>query len=260
MVKGQTADDAPWGLFLYKLDGTRLTKVREVQQTCEHAYCTPELVGMIVGGDEMVAVSCWACGDVKLVNMENGQTHVAYKAQNLQADFMCVGDPGVMWLSCLDGSVRELKCSSKTFFDTGKQVSTEECQFMLYLPAPHNSLVLSHYGWVESIACDTGQRRWRVENLGRTEHRPGGIVFHPAHQLLVVSNPEVNAILLLDPETGSTLHQYLSVTWGNVWDIRLCNQLMLFLLRHDGGLHISQVQLIDPEKGTSFLLVLAFAK
>lgn len=246
VVKGQKTDDAPWTLYEYKLDRGRIQKVREVKQTCGHETCTPELLGVVVEGEDLVAVSCWECGDIKLVNMDTGETHTAYKID--RPDFMC--QPGRIWLSCLvDPTVRELDCTTKTFVLTGNQVSAEQSHNILYLTAPYKTLVLYHYGWIEAISCDTGQQIWKMNKAGATANIPRGLVLHSKHKLLVFANPKLAAVLLLDPVTGSTICSLSLHRWGHVWELCVTKDQLLILHGKGEQLCISQVEMIHTESG-----------
>ncbi len=86
---------------------------REVALPCQHDCL--RLRSVVVGEEDLLAMSCGMCGDIKLINMENGKTHVAYKSEK-KPGAMCLGDDGFVWVHCMsDHTVAELNCRNGTF-------------------------------------------------------------------------------------------------------------------------------------------------
>ncbi len=247
VVKGQTGDNDHWSLHQYELKGGRIRKIREVNPTCQHNFHNPELLGMVVEGEELVAASCWSCGNIKLVNMETRESHTAYTAEH--SDFMCHGGSGKIWLCLHIGTVIELNCQNKTFVETGKTFSRERSRHLCYLPAPQNALILCHASWMEAVSCETLLQMWEVRNVSENTRDPKGATLHPGHQQLVVTNSEIGELQLVDPVTGSIHQRIMSSTWGYIWDVAWNKDEFLFLHSKGENLQISQVQLIHPETG-----------
>ncbi len=249
VMQGLTARDAPEALHQYRLEGGRLQKLRPVNMPCEHKYSC-DILGVMVEGQELLAVACRWCGDIKLMNLEIGETHIAYSSEK-EPFTLCHGEVGRIWVYCEgDDTVRELNCSSKTFTKTGRTVNTtDRCWYMHQLPTPHRALVLSHDDWLEAVSCETGQQLWRLEGKVDGERiDPRGVTVHPELQLLLVADWHNNRILVLDPETGSPLQTFHSPEphpWHFCW-----SRVQLLLLHDAGGKeHISHLRLFDPQKG-----------
>ncbi len=242
MVLGQTREDDPLALYQYRLDGGRLQKLRQVKLPCIHVF-SPDILGVIVEGQELLAVACIDCGDIKLMNLETRETHVAYRSE-MGPDTLCHGQAGRMWLTYRSDvlKVTELDCSSKTFTETGRTVKRIDwCRSLCYLPAPLKSLVLCYDGWMEAVSCETGQQLWWVG--GEVE---GKLVFFirvtflPVHKLLVVMDITHDRVLVLDPGTGTLLQKFGSV------------RLNLTSWRHqlislDGGSHVKVFSLTGTD-------------
>ncbi len=248
VVSGQSAEHAPWALYQYKLEGGRLQQLRQVKWPCEHVF-SDGILGVIVEGQELLAVACKSCGDIKLTNLETGETHVAYSSEKKPYK-LCHGEAGRMWVHCRgDPTLRELSCNSKTFTETGRTVNTVGDFFdICYLPAPHRALVLSHGYWMEAISCETGQQLWRLEgDFDGKKIAPWGLTLHPELRLLLVADPRNNRILVLDPETRwSPLQTFPSPDpWRFCWSR---GRLLMWHPSH-GRQPVSYLQLVDPKKG-----------
>ncbi len=77
---------------------------------CEHR--PSDMLGVMVEGQELLAVACRECRDINLMNLETGETHVAYSSENGPFT-LCHGEAGRMWVYCRGHyTVRELNCSS----------------------------------------------------------------------------------------------------------------------------------------------------
>ncbi len=251
VVPGQTAEDAPWVLHQYRLEGGKLQKLRQVKLPCEHKY-THNILGVMVEGQELLAVACLYCRDIKLMNLETRETQVAYSSEK-KPYRLCHGEAGRMWVYCRgDDTVRELNCSSKTFTETGRSVNpTGHVYNMCYLPAPHRALVLCCHDWLEAVSCETGQQLWRLDDVDGERIDPQGVTLHPEFQLLLVADWSNNRILVLDPETWSPLQTFPSHYPRAFWWSR--GRLLLLQSALLAERCISHLRLVDPEKGESLI-------
>ncbi len=255
VMKGQTANNAPETLHQYRLEGGMLQKLIQAEVPCEHGSIS-NILGMMVGGQDLLGLACRGrqCGDIKLMNLETGETHVAYKSVE-EPGRLCHGKEGRMWVHCRrDGTVKELNCSSKTFTETGRTVNIAgECFDMCYLPAPHSTLFLSHgYGdWVEAVSCETGKQLWRLEGeVDGKKMWPRGVTIHPEFQLLMVAEYNKERILVLNPDTGSPLPA-CTFPSPHPWHFYWSRGRLLVLHDSVRKQYISHLQLIDKEKGES---------
>ncbi len=246
VMPGQ-AEDVPWALHQYIMKGGRLQKLRQVK-TCEHKV--PDILSVMVEGQELLAVACYECRDIKLMNLDTKEINVAYNGE--KPFRVCHGEAGRMWVYCVgDSVVRELNCNSKTFTETGRFVhTTRTCYYMCYLPAPHRALVLSQHKIVRAMSLETGQQLWKLKvEIHHNEILPWALTFCHEQQLLLAADPHKNRILLLIPETGSTLQTFPS---PQPWSFSWCqNQLLHQHKLADKGWCILYLQLRDPHQGES---------
>ncbi len=246
VVLGWTAKDAPQVLYQFRLEGGRLQKVREVKGPCEHEY-SYGVLGVMVEGQELLALACKGCRDIKLMNLETGEAHVAYSSEK-RPHTQCHGEAGRMWVYCKgDDRVRELNCSSKAFTETGRTVNIFAFPwYMCYLPAPHRALVLSHYQRMEAVSCETGQQLWRLDEIdGRlVDGRPLGgemVLFHPHFSLVIMSDLQNDRLLLLDAASGELL-QSIATPQKCTWS--LGHYLLMYNITS-----LTICQLVDPVEG-----------
>ncbi len=259
VILGQAPKSDVWALHLYKLEGRRLQKIRQVNKPCEHADLC-DVLGMVVEDEELLAVPCWTCADIKLVNVDTGKISIAYSGEE-KPGRLCYGEPGRIWVYLKKDRkdmLRELDCSRKSFTDTGRKVDvTAGCWYVCFVPLVGGALVLSHDDWAEAVSCETGQQLWRLD--GKVDGKmivPHGVALHREHQLLVVADQNNNRILVTDPGSGA---QSLPLPGNNPTNFAwLGDQLLLLHGQH--GTSISNIRLIDPEKGAFFVaLYLSFS-
>ncbi len=195
-------------LVRYSLTENRFQRKPQLQQTCSHYG--KYVLSVMVEGQELLAVSCGKCGYIKLVNMETGESSVAYQSQQGPRQ-MCEGDPGKLWVYLYkDHLVKELSCTNKVFSETGVAVPVESCS-MCYLPAPHNALVVSpdeHRKPVKAFSRE-GELLWEtLQQFDGKDIIPYGITFSSTHQLLLLADWGNSRILVLSPRDGSILKSF----------------------------------------------------
>lgn len=247
VVLGKVAENTPWSIYQYRLTGGHLQMLRNVQHPCGHGYAITVL-GVTVQEEDFLAVTCSECGDTKLMSLKTGEINVAYRSRQGPTG-LCHGDTNKVWLHCEDDlSVRELNCSSRNFFETGRKVQGSKKAYLRgYLPLPESAVVLGHIQWMEAVSCETGKQLWRLG--GEVDGKKidlWGVTFHPELRLLLAAD-HYNKILVLDPGTGSLVQTFPSphprfFCW---------TQGRLVLRHHSEEKHITHLQLVDPQKGTN---------
>ncbi len=211
VVWGQKIADAPWTLHLFRLEERKLDWLRQWKWPCEHHYnYSQDIEGVTVDGKEKITAACQMCFNTKLIDLDTGDTGIAYSARNA-----CHGEAGKMWawdpsrLPKRDHRVRELNCSQKPFTETGRRLDLNKIgnfSYMCYMPTPTQALVLSCHYKLEAVSCETGQQLWTLEGeVNGKKLYPYGVSFHPEHQVLLVAEEYNNRILVLDPGTGCLL-------------------------------------------------------
>ncbi len=238
-------NNAPWALHQYRLEGGKLQKIRHIKLPCAHEYDI-RMLGVVIKGQELLSVVCSECGDIKLLNLETGETHVAYRSEKVPHR-LCLGEADCLWIWCWkDFTFREITCNSETFSETGRFFTRTPrglCSCMCFLPAPHRILAFKYRDWLEAVSCETGQQLWKLD--GKVDDKkidPHDIFFHPAHHVLLV--PENERILVLNPQTGH-IQQVLPASYPHsfCW---LGDRLLL--LHGYYQREVSVVQLIDQGK------------
>ncbi len=242
LVRGRRRYQDSLALYQYKLQGGRLEEMQQVDWPCQHEPI--DILDVIVEGKELLAVACEHCRDITLMNLETGETHVAYCSEK-KPYTICHGEPGKIWVCCRgESSLRELNCSSKAFTETGNNITTtHHYYFMCYLPAPHRALVLSCGQSMEAVSADTGQQLWKLDGeVDGRKSSPWGVTFHAEHQLLLMAIGH-NRILVLDPWSGQILQSLLlpddprTFTWlGNQLLLLQWNQIAQIQLNAQGML------------------------
>ncbi len=236
-------------VFQYKLEGGRLQKLSQMRP-CRHV--PDDILGVMVEGQELLAVACGECENIALVNLETREVTEALFMEKTHR--LCHGEEDRIWVYCRtdNHTVRELNCSSKRFTETGRTVSTaHHCSDMCYLPHPHRALVLSQNKLMEAVSCETRQQLWTLDRgfyavLIR-------VTFHSDLQLLVVveyRSSRQDGILVVDPRTGEPLHTFpyhspRGICWSH-------GRLLLHRARSSLASHwISHLELLDSHTGGS---------
>ena len=252
VIWGMSKSGVPLALHQCSLEERRLRLLRQIGVLCQHEI---HLNSVRLQGQDLLAVACGVCGDIKLKNFGTRETHVAYSSEEVPYR-MCPGEADRIWLFCWrDHTVRELNCSSKTFTETGRTANTHYlfCWSLCYLPTPHKALALSYQDWMEAVSCETGQQLWKLEGeFEGKKLQPRGVTFHPELQLLLVADRVNDRIILVDPVLGVLVHSLTLQFGDNPLDFCWCrDQLILF---HSLGL--STIRSAVPPKGTVRLEIL----
>ena len=201
VVQARATEFADWKFYIYKLKYGHLQR-RSIKGSCDHSLvgCC-DLLALFIDGQEIMAISCVKCEDLKLVDPDTGETTVVYKSIKYKPYTMCHGDAGRLWVqSCTDGfPVIELSCSQRTFTETGRTVlPCSKSYYMCCLPPPNQGLMFSNH---------KDERVWAVSPFGSVlwEFRSSpsallGLVF--SHVILVADYWN-GRITVLRPSDGS---------------------------------------------------------
>ncbi len=257
VVQGQASWTTPNALHHFRTVGTRLEKLRQCSMPCTHFFASDyfmDLLGVTVQQEEMLAMLCQHCKDIKLMNMETGEVFVSYKREQKKPHRMCHGEEGRMWVSCMkDNSVEELNCTSEALIGTGIIVNTiETFNSMAFLPLV-SALVLSHHRWVEVVSCDTGHQLWKLDNIAGETISPREVAFLPRLSSLIMADPQHDQLVTLNPGTGEPL-QCLSLPEQSFRDFTLLGECLLLRFADSSTRCLHQVQLVDVEAGLHFFM------
>lgn len=97
--------------------GSGLTMMKELVSTITCPDIDEvNILGMQVGGEELLAVSCHRCRDIKLVKLETGETCVGFTHEIYRPGRMCHGEIGEMLaMDTYGNGVIRLDCRGKQF-------------------------------------------------------------------------------------------------------------------------------------------------
>ncbi len=207
------------GFHIYKGSPTEWTKLKQLLRLCEdHAnHMSP----VTTGNQELLAVSCWLCEVIRLLNLETGECSTAFRDPRYKPYEICEGEEGQMFVSCRDDWViLLLECCSQNFNVVTSFNLNSESDRIQYVP--QHKLVVSVSGeTVWGHDCGSGKLQWKrtfgyVHQVGYSLEHDAVFLCHRSGKVM-----ELNAS---DGELRQELRLPGEVDW--VWGMRL----------HDGQL------------------------
>ena len=166
MVLNDCVNDAENIINVYKMHGGELHHDKIMRVPCEHFPTM--LLGLVINHYDLLAISCYHCEKIRLLNMET--EHVTEACCNKWVGYMCHGEKGRLFASSLGGNVTELDCSSSRFTDKNMiSIGLLYPYDLCYLPHPHDCLVAigkkkskEDPCEVRAVSCQDGEVVWRV--------------------------------------------------------------------------------------------------
>ena len=186
-------------LYQFSLQEGHLIKER-IKRPCEHGY--PYLLCLQISGRAYLALSCWKCRDIKLMNLNKQlsadslieyEVITAFKGKWLE--YMCHGEENRIFIQSRDDIVLELDTST-TAFKQVRRIKTGHSYSLCYVPDPHRLIVVSDGNEVCAVSCDNNKVVWKTRSSDR-------LLYLPSHDAVLVY--ERNAVVVLNPETGSEI-------------------------------------------------------
>ena len=180
---GKTPKETPAAFHMYQNTPDGLIKTREIKGLCEHDDVNLLPVG--VKNKELMAVSCWSCRMIRLLDTETEEVTVAYHNQQYHPAYMCHGEGDVMyvWNNGMS-SVLELNTGHVPFTGLNNTIPSgmERYYSMCYIPSPHKLLVFTWWqdSLIRAVRAETGEKVWEVN--GEVDGKmcdPNGIMFSP---------------------------------------------------------------------------------
>ena len=172
-------------------------------------YNPYNLLRVQVAGREYLAVSCWHCRHIKLMNL-NKQTGSSSESGLMRYEMitafsgefvsrMCLGEENRLFVQSSDGVVLELDTSTTTFtkvktISIGHQLSYYG---LCYEPDPYRLLVVSGESEVRAVSCDNNEVVW-------TSGYKGSLLYIPNHDVIILARYD-NKIVVLNPDSGSDI-------------------------------------------------------
>ena len=184
---------------------------------CQHVS-NMSLDIMVLNRKECVAVSCRECKDVKLCNTGIKRVERSIRLSD-EPHHMCSGPDGSLFVRFDGGKIQQVNVDLFNIiinrFDTGLKY----CNSMRYLPEPHDSLVQYDFSdTVQAVSARDGSVKWEREY---NNYRPCDLLYHPQHDLLLVSVWDQPELLVINPVDGSLLKTF-HLQQNNYWVYRMC--------------------------------------
>ena len=186
--------------------------MRSVKRPCAHE--PRDILGLMLQ-QELVAVACFDCSNIKLLDPLTGKASVAFQSKNSPLQ-MCQGEQGRLWVWQRGNPIHisELNCTTKKFTETGRRISTAlgpgtqaKESYLCYLPLPYHALAnsFSELG-VASYRIDCSDSWvWRVTEAEAKKIQHCSLLFSPKHQVLLVVDSDHQRLLVVHPGVGSIL-------------------------------------------------------
>ena len=226
---------------MYKMQGDKLCVDKTIKNKCIH--CLTSLLGFMINKQELLAVFCFLCKKIHLLNIETEQMMEAYSGEEVYC--MCHGREGRVFVSIWDNDkVMELDCSTSRFTNKNTvHIGLDVCWGLCYLPLPHDCLVLSGHkfnglGEVKAVSCLDSSVMWRVQ--GKVEGKnidPRGLLLFRGSVL--VADGWNKRIFVVDPNNGSCIKTIQTPGVGYLWFLSLCDTQIIMVHFADDKCKIS---------------------
>ncbi len=176
------------------------------------------------GDEELLAVACFQCEDIKLVNPSTGAATVIFKQEEYTPYKICLGDPDRVWVYSWrkPNPIFELNCGPNSFSVVPHKnplfTRSKWPNGLCFVPAPNRAVVIcdDDVNVIQAVSCDVKDKViWEVKDeVGGKVCKPYGLLYSPKHQVLFVADGRNKRVLVLDPKDGSLLQIItLDVGW-----------------------------------------------
>ena len=190
-------------LLQFSLQKGHLLK-KQINLPCEH--CVVYLLCIQVAGREYLALSCYQCEDIKLMNLNkqlsSGSLSVEYEVVTAFKDEsvyrMCHGEENRIFVQFFGTVVLELDTSTTRFSEV-RRITTGNGYGICYVPDPHQLIVVSDDEEVHAVSCDNDNKV--VWKTGRS----GFLLYVPSYEAILVCKYDGCDVVVLNPATGSEI-------------------------------------------------------
>ena len=219
--RGRGTDGGSW--HLYSMQGAR-TGVRVEMSLCQHGNTLQNPISLLaveVNGHEFLAVACYECKNVKLVDFKRKsllsflwprQTRVVYEGVVYR---MCQGESKRIFVKIDRDNVLELDISNQgksNDWEVFTQVNKIKIGFdivlgMCYVSSPNKRLLIfSAPMRIWAVSCDKNNILWQAEGkIFGKNICPHSLLFLSESNLVLASDGNNSRVLVLDPKDGSCL-------------------------------------------------------
>ncbi len=233
----EDSSNEPYGFHIYSGSAEDWRKLKQLPRLCEHGFGGMSPVS--IGNQELLAVSCRVCAVIRLLNLEMGESSTAFRDPWYNPKYMWEGEEGQMFVTCMNGVILQLKCSSQTF-KIVKQFETEIAGPICYVPQ-HKLLVGVRFDdTVIGVDSETGKLQWELQWESKWFDGLIRILYSPESDALLIDSSLDTQLLVVNASDGEVRQELqLLGEVGWVWNMRL----------HDGQLVLLRG---IPERKVSF--------
>ena len=225
VILGQRSPSDPCSLYTFQnnLDGELVKRL--VDAPCQHAFY--DVITVVQKKKELLALSCEKCRDIRLVDMETKQVTPIFKSTNSPMSGICSGPDGGLFVKC--ENIQQLDRSFKV-------INTFDCSYWVasicYLPAPHNTLIVSQGTKLTAVSIPDGHQVWSQKYKGLVTTR---LVFCPKQDVLLASDWDKPQVHVVNPSDGFIIQ---TIKIPNIYSIHrmcLCNDQIVMLQQPEMG-------------------------
>ena len=178
-----------------------------------------DLLCLQVTGYEYLAIACWDCKHIKLINMaQSEKSIVAFMGEKVKK--MCKGKNNRIFVSVIssEGRVLELDCSTKSF-EVVRAISFDiDIKGLCYLPKHDFIVACGRRGDRSIIRAKPGNDKEKEEVVEDENIDARSMIFLPRQNRLLVANGEKGHILVLTESLKQIEIKNLPV--ANIGEIR----------------------------------------
>ena len=218
----------PWSLYTFQnnLDGE--LAVTRMNAPCQHHPVIP-LIGLITvvqNREEMLAVSCDLCKDIKLVD----RVAPAFRFPKDPLGSICCGPDGSLFASFQSGNIQQLdntfrvinEFNFRSFFSDLDLTDYLVVGFtpLCYLKAPHNTLIVNNRSELRAVSLHEGHQVWSQPYEG---FKPDCLLYSPQQDVLLVTNWFKPVIHVLVPFDGFLIQTIEIPSIYYIQSMRYCN-------------------------------------
>ena len=200
-------------LFQFPLQKERLTE-KQIEPSCTHSVLY--LLFVQVEGHEYLALSCYCCKYIKLVNLNKQKGGIfrwfssgsqiqyevitAFSGEKVYR--MCHGEENRLFVESSGDVILELDTSTTTF-KILRTINIGWGRGLCYVPDPHRLMVIILKNEVRAVSCDDKNIVWR-RNLFCNS-----LLYVPSHDVILVTDRSENKSVCLYLATGLQMQSIL---------------------------------------------------
>ena len=229
MFLGKSNDGDMCAIYAYVGEKKRWM-VKSLKELCTHTSGV-HLLSLEVKGREHLAVSCWECGNIRILEL---YPQVGYSSKDsLKVLSHWRYNPGYMIHGEVDSMFVHMVYSNKVLelgYDTFTRLNettipeiSPRCHTLCYVPKPSRTLVAysPSQNVITSVSVLRNKTVWKV-NCGTDEflYPPKYILYSKEREVLLVYDGSTG-FLLLDPQTATPIMKASLPQMGTILELRI---------------------------------------